>query len=131
MAFLHAAQRNALPGSSFAGPDRSFPINDANHARAALSMAHYAPNPAAIRAKVHARYPSIGARAFGGPVQAGRPYMVGERGPELMVPRGPGAVMPHMAGMGGGVQAPNPMQAAQHAALVNHFIRQGLNPHGR
>jgi hypothetical protein len=61
MSVLHAAQRNALPNSTFAGPDRSFPIPDANHARAALSMAHYASNPAAIRAKVHAKFPSIGA----------------------------------------------------------------------
>jgi hypothetical protein len=60
MSVLHAAQRNALPTSTFAGPDRSFPIPDANHARAALSMAHYASNPAAIRAKVHAKFPSIG-----------------------------------------------------------------------
>lgn len=38
MARLTAAQRDALPASAFAGPDRSFPINDENHARAALSM---------------------------------------------------------------------------------------------
>ena len=61
MAILHAAQRNALPGSAFAGPGRSYPIPDMNHARAALSMAHYASNPGAIRAKVHAKFPSIGA----------------------------------------------------------------------
>ena len=63
MAILHAAQRNALPTSTFAGPDRSFPIPDPSHARAALSMAHYASNPAAIRAKVHAKFPSIGGGA--------------------------------------------------------------------
>lgn len=60
MSVLHAAQRNALPGSSFAGPNRSYPIPDVNHARAALSMAHYATDPGAIRAKVHARFPQIG-----------------------------------------------------------------------
>ena len=38
-----------------------------------------------------------GARAGGGPVQAGRPYLVGERGPELMVPRSSGAVVPNSA----------------------------------
>lgn len=64
-------------------------------------------------------------RAFGGPVQAGRPYMVGERGPEMMVPRMPGTVMPHM-----GTAAVSPVQQMQHRALVNHFIRQGLKPHG-
>jgi hypothetical protein len=31
-------------------------------------------------------------RAAGGPVSAGVPYMVGERGPELFVPRSPGRV---------------------------------------
>ena len=31
-------------------------------------------------------------RATGGPVSAGRPYMVGERGPELFVPQGAGRI---------------------------------------
>lgn len=38
MARLTQAQRDAMPASMFAGPGRSFPINDKNHARAALSM---------------------------------------------------------------------------------------------
>lgn len=38
MARLTQAQRDAMPASTFAGPGRSFPINDKNHARAALSM---------------------------------------------------------------------------------------------
>ncbi|PXW78141.1 hypothetical protein C7451_103249 [Blastomonas natatoria] len=33
-------------------------------------------------------------RATGGPVTAGRPYLVGERGPELFVPQGYGRVEP-------------------------------------
>ena len=41
-----------------------------------------------------------GARADGGPVQAGTPYVVGERGPELIVPRSSGVVIPNHA-MGG------------------------------
>ena len=60
MARLNLPQRNALPTSAFAGPDRSFPIPDVNHARAALSMAHNAPNPAAIKAKVHQKFPQVG-----------------------------------------------------------------------
>ena len=60
MAVLKAAERNALPSSTFAGPHRSFPIPDANHARAALSMAHYAADPAEIRAAVHKKFPGIG-----------------------------------------------------------------------
>jgi hypothetical protein len=60
MARLKAATRNALPASDFAGPGRSFPIEDPNHARAALSMAHNASDPGAIRAAVHRRFPGIG-----------------------------------------------------------------------
>jgi len=39
MARLTAAARNALPASAFAGPNRTFPVNDASHARAAKSGA--------------------------------------------------------------------------------------------
>ncbi len=57
---LTTEARKQIPGGQFAGPNRSFPIADKSHARAALSMAHYASNPGAIRAAVHAKYPSIG-----------------------------------------------------------------------
>ena len=43
-----------------------------------------------------------GARANGGPVSAGSPYLVGERGPELFMPKASGTVIPNNAlGMGG------------------------------
>ena len=42
MARLTAAQRKALPASDFAGPNRSFPINDKAHAKAAKSLERYA-----------------------------------------------------------------------------------------
>jgi len=42
-------------------------------------------------------------RATGGPVSGGTPYLVGERGPELMVPAGNGSVVPNNALGGGGV----------------------------
>src|SRR5690606_16250828 len=38
---------------------------------------------------------NIKARAIGGPVSAGQPYLVGERGPELMVPNAPGTIIPN------------------------------------
>jgi hypothetical protein len=38
-----------------------------------------------------------GARANGGPVSPGRAYLVGERGPEVIVPRGAGNVVPNEA----------------------------------
>ncbi|HXI15712.1 MAG TPA: phage tail tape measure protein, partial [Chloroflexota bacterium] len=49
-------------------------------------------------------------RAAGGPVLAGMPYIVGERRPELFVPREPGYILPSvpsMAGGGGAAPAPN------------------------
>jgi hypothetical protein len=53
MAKLSLRQRAKLPSSTFAGPHRSFPIPDKSHARAALSMAHYA--KPGDRAKIRAR----------------------------------------------------------------------------
>jgi len=42
----------------------------------------------------------LGAKALGGPVAAGQPYMVGERGPEVFVPGRSGTVVPNGAGGG-------------------------------
>jgi hypothetical protein len=53
MAKLSAGARKALPDSTFAGPGRSFPIPDANHAHAALALIGNAPPSA--RAKIKAR----------------------------------------------------------------------------
>ncbi len=36
-----------------------------------------------------------GALAIGGPVQAGSPYVVGERGPEMFVPNQSGSIIPN------------------------------------
>jgi len=63
MAKLNTAARKALPTKDFAGPDRSYPINDPNHARNALSRVSQNGSPAEkaeVRAKVHAKYPDIG-----------------------------------------------------------------------
>lgn len=62
MAKLTAKKRNALPASTFAGPDRSYPIPDASHARNALARASQNASPALkakIRAKVHRKFPGI------------------------------------------------------------------------
>jgi phage-related minor tail protein len=40
---------------------------------------------------------------MGGPVTAGSPYIVGERGPELFVPSQGGGIVPNHAMAGGGV----------------------------
>lgn len=42
-------------------------------------------------------------RASGGPVRRGRPYLVGENGPELMIPSGPGQIVPRGQLGGGGM----------------------------
>lgn len=60
---LNAAKRNALPAGDFAGLGRSYPINDANHARNALSRVSQFGSPALqskVRAAVHRKYPGIG-----------------------------------------------------------------------
>lgn len=65
MAKLTAARRKALPNSAFAGPGRSYPIQDASHARNALARASQNASPdlqARIRAAVHRRYPGIGSK---------------------------------------------------------------------
>jgi len=63
MSLLTTKKRNSLPSKSFAGPDRSYPINDASHARNALARVSQFGSPALkaeVDAKVHREYPSIG-----------------------------------------------------------------------
>jgi hypothetical protein len=62
MAPLTTKTRNALPTKSFAGPDRSYPIQDASHARNALSRVSQHGSPELkkeVRAKVAKKYPGI------------------------------------------------------------------------
>lgn len=76
-------------------------------------------------------------RATGGPVSAGRPYVVGERGPELFVPQGFGRVEPGGAGAGArdvrvsisinasGPSAPAALQAS--SRQVARAVRRALS----
>lgn len=60
---LDTEQRNKLKSSSFAGPKRSYPIEDASHARNALARVSEFGSPslkAEVRAKVHKKFPAIG-----------------------------------------------------------------------
>jgi hypothetical protein len=62
MAKLTAKARNAIPTKNFAGPDRSYPIENMSHARNALSRVSQfgtADLKKAVRAKVHAKFPSL------------------------------------------------------------------------
>jgi len=48
------------PGvKDFAGPDGTYPINDIERARAALSLAHHSPNAGAIKANVYKKWPQL------------------------------------------------------------------------
>mgnify|MGYP003497946708 FL=1 len=68
---------------------------------------------------------SILGRASGGPVNAGQPYIVGEKRAELFVPRTPGSIVPSLKGMGG--QAINltvnaPGATAETVALIRREL---------
>ncbi len=66
MARLTSRARKALPTGDFAGPGRSYPIENAAHARNALSrVSQYgdAELKARVRAAVHRKYPGIGKRS--------------------------------------------------------------------
>lgn len=54
MAKLSAAERSKIPADEFAGPDRSYPIEDKAHAEAAILDAH-GPDASRIRAKAEAK----------------------------------------------------------------------------
>jgi hypothetical protein len=62
MARLTTKARKKLPTKSFAGPGRSYPIQDKAHARDALARASQFASPsvkAKIRSKVRKKFPSI------------------------------------------------------------------------
>ncbi len=60
-------------------------------------------NPASAAGTGGTVAPPVAVRAMGGPVSGGRPYMVGERGPELIVPSRNAQVVPNNQLGGGGV----------------------------
>jgi hypothetical protein len=69
MAKLTAPARAKIPTKSFAGPDRSYPIEDRSHARNALARVSQHGNSALkaqVRAKVARKYPGMGDRHEGG-----------------------------------------------------------------
>lgn len=55
----NAGKYSQVKSSNFAGPNQTFPINTLSRARNALSRAHYATNPNAIKEKVYAKYPGL------------------------------------------------------------------------
>lgn len=63
MARLNAKQRKALPASDFAGPGRSFPMEDKTHIEDAVRMEKFA-SPA-TRAKINRRARAAGVNVGG------------------------------------------------------------------
>jgi hypothetical protein len=55
VAKLNASKRNKLPASEFAGPDRSYPVNDASHAKNAKARASQAENAGRMSASEKAK----------------------------------------------------------------------------
>jgi phage-related minor tail protein len=78
--------------------------------------------------------PVGGARAAGGPVDAGTPYLVGEQGPELFVPGASGSIAPNGALNSGAnitlnVQTPDAQSflksQSQVAAMLSRALAKG------
>jgi hypothetical protein len=70
-------------------------------------------------------------KAFGGSVDSNKPYMVGERGPELFVPGGNGTIIPNsnMRGGGGGGSPINisvDARGSNDPAAVRAQVQQGI-----
>lgn len=62
MAALTSKERKKLPTKDFAGPDRSYPIQDKSHARNALARVSQhgsSAEKAEVRRKVERKFPSI------------------------------------------------------------------------
>ena len=62
---------------------------------------------------------AFGARAMGGPVSSGSPYVVGEKGPELFVPHASGTIVPNNKMGGGG--------SGSGGVTVNYNIAAGVS----
>lgn len=63
----------------------------------------------------------LGGRASGGPVQAGQPYVVGEKRPELFVPNQSGTILPEVPSAGGAINLT--IQALDGASVERTLIR--------
>ena len=64
-------------------------------------------------------------KAIGGSVQAGQPYMVGERGPEMFIPSQGGSITPNKK-LGGGITVVNNVDARGSGADVDQKIKSAM-----
>jgi len=72
---------------------------------------------------------SVPRRAAGGPVNAGQPYLVGERGPEMFVPGRSGAIAPN--GTGAPSIVINVTQPLGSPDAIARAVADALTQHGR
>jgi TP901 family phage tail tape measure protein len=104
--------RNAVPASeifpdlTFHSPSGPIPVNESE-----VYMGGKFRVVAASKNKLKLEAIYDAARENGGQVNAGRPYLVGEKGPELFVPRNSGGIIP--------------------AYQIGGLIRRGKNAYGR
>jgi hypothetical protein len=72
MAKLTAKKRNALPKSDFAGPGRSYPVNDKAHARNAKARASEMENKGKLSASSKAKIDAKADRVLDGGKRGGK-----------------------------------------------------------
>jgi TP901 family phage tail tape measure protein len=71
--------------------------------------------------------PSGGPRAFGGPVDAGRAYLVGEKRPEVFVPETNGTIIPSIGEFNQKYNPPSMNQGSQSAANIDKSTTKNIN----
>lgn len=79
--WMYSIIQNQMPGGVFSGFQQNWMLD----------------NPGQTPDEDFRFYEYTPGRATGGPVTGGRPYLVGERGPELMVPSSSGMIVPNHA----------------------------------
>lgn len=72
MAKLTARARKAIPTSKFAGPGRTYPIEDKGHAKDALARSSGKPIAGRIRAEVKKDYPNMKVKGFSSKQRTGK-----------------------------------------------------------
>jgi len=63
-----------------------------------------------------------GPKAMGGPVTAGTPYLVGERGPELWIPRQSGNLVPNSGLGGANITYTIDARGADEASVISRMV---------
>jgi hypothetical protein len=127
-AFKHAydfARRFIVPIAQFFNPIVGAVQRVISYVHQLTSAIQAIPSPGDIGNAILPGNPFGGGRAAGGPVAAGVPYLVGERGPELFVPRGSGTIVPNSRGGGSGGYPGGPVLILTDAATARWL--QGLN----